>query len=84
MEFFQFTSTWLVVVLTWIRVFAITFPFEIYGHYNNCSEIIIIIILICISFIISLTKLYSGGKLYNFVLLYFLILITVYIVVIML
>ncbi|KAG6795425.1 hypothetical protein HZU73_09208 [Apis mellifera caucasica] len=61
MEFFQFTSTWLVVVLTWIRVFAITFPFEIYGHYNNCSEIIIIIILICISFIISLTKLYSGG-----------------------
>lgn len=66
MEFFQFTSTWLVVVLTWTRVFAIIFPFEIYGHYNNCSKIIIIIILICISFIISLTKLYSGGKLYNF------------------
>ncbi|XP_031366505.1 uncharacterized protein LOC116185675 [Apis dorsata] len=61
MEFFQFTSTWLVVILTWTRVFAIIFPFEIYGHYNNCSEIIIIIILICISFIISLTKLYSGG-----------------------
>ncbi|XP_017765422.1 PREDICTED: uncharacterized protein LOC108554602 [Eufriesea mexicana] len=61
MEFFQFTSTWLVVVLTWTRVFVIIFPFGIYGHYNNCSEIIIISILICISFIISLTKLYSGG-----------------------
>ncbi|KOX75147.1 hypothetical protein WN51_14294, partial [Melipona quadrifasciata] len=61
MEFFQFTSTWLVVVLTWTRLFAIMFPFELYGRYNNCSGTIIIVILICLSFIISLTKLYSGG-----------------------
>ncbi|CAK9830712.1 hypothetical protein ANTRET_LOCUS7834 [Anthophora retusa] len=61
MEFFQFTSTWLVVALTWTRVCAIMFPFGIYGRYNNCSEITTITILICISFIISLTKLYSGG-----------------------
>lgn len=61
MEFFQFTSTWLVVALTWTRVLAIMFPFEIYGRYNNCSEIITITVLIFVSFIISLTKLYSGG-----------------------
>ncbi|CAL7946019.1 unnamed protein product [Xylocopa violacea] len=61
MEFFQFTSTWLVVALTWTRLFAIIFPFGIYGRYNNCSEMITITVLICISFIISLTKLYSGG-----------------------
>ncbi|XP_060822904.1 FMRFamide peptide receptor frpr-18-like [Bombus pascuorum] len=61
MEFFQFTSTWLVVVLTWTRVFAIMFPFGIYGRYNNSSGTITITILICVSFIISLTKLYSGG-----------------------
>ena len=66
MEFFQFTSTWLVVVLTWTRVFAIMFPFGIYGHYNNSSGTITITILICVSFIISLTKLYSGGKNSNF------------------
>ncbi|XP_076658832.1 uncharacterized protein LOC143362498 isoform X2 [Halictus rubicundus] len=61
MEFFQFTSTWLVVALTWTRVFAIIFPFGIPGHCNNCSEMITIITLICTSFVISLTKLYSGG-----------------------
>ncbi|XP_078047721.1 uncharacterized protein LOC144475572 [Augochlora pura] len=61
MEFFQFTSTWLVVALTWTRVFAIIFPFGIRGHCNNCSEVITIITLICTSFVISLTKLYSGG-----------------------
>ncbi|XP_076221030.1 uncharacterized protein LOC116431107 isoform X5 [Nomia melanderi] len=61
MEFFQFTSTWLVVALTWTRVFVIIFPFGIPGHCNNCSEMITIITLICTSFIISLTKLYSGG-----------------------
>nr|XP_033325277.1 uncharacterized protein LOC117219864 isoform X2 [Megalopta genalis] len=61
MEFFQFTSTWLVVALTWTRVFAIIFPFGIPGNCNNCSEMITIITLICTSFVISLTKLYSGG-----------------------
>ncbi|XP_017889325.1 uncharacterized protein LOC108630500 [Ceratina calcarata] len=61
MEFFQFTSTWLVVAFTWTRVFAIVFPFGIYGRYNNRSEVITITILICLSFVISLTKLYSGG-----------------------
>ena len=61
MEFFQFTPTWLVVALTWTRVFAIIFPFGIHGRCDNCSEIIILTILICTSFIISLTKLYSGG-----------------------
>ncbi|XP_054006295.1 probable G-protein coupled receptor 139 [Hylaeus anthracinus] len=61
MEFFQFTSTWLVVALTWTRLFAIMFPFGIRGHCYNCSEIITLTILICTTFIISLTKLYSGG-----------------------
>ena len=61
MEFFQFTPTWLVVALTWTRVFAIIFPFGIHGRCDNCSEIIILTILICTSFIVSLTKLYSGG-----------------------
>ncbi|XP_043263553.1 probable G-protein coupled receptor 139 [Colletes gigas] len=61
MEFFQFTSTWLVVALTWTRVFAIMFPFGIRGHCDNCSEIITLTTLICTSFVISLTKLYSGG-----------------------
>lgn len=62
MEFFQFTSTWLVVALTWTRVFAVIFPFGIHDHCNNCSEIVTLAILICTSFIISLTKLYSGGN----------------------
>ncbi|XP_076245216.1 uncharacterized protein LOC143185828 [Calliopsis andreniformis] len=61
MEFFQFTSTWLVVALTWTRVFAVIFPFGIHDHCNNRSEIVTLTILICISFVISLTKLYSGG-----------------------
>ncbi|XP_076178149.1 uncharacterized protein LOC143152193 [Ptiloglossa arizonensis] len=61
MEFFQFTSTWLVVALTWTRVFAIMFPFGIRGYCDNCSEIVTLTALICTSFIVSLTKLYSGG-----------------------
>ncbi|XP_050460700.1 uncharacterized protein LOC126856327 [Cataglyphis hispanica] len=60
MELFQFTSTWLIVALTWTRVIAIMFPFGARSC-QNCSAIIIITTLICISFIISLTKLYSGG-----------------------
>ncbi|XP_067205853.1 probable G-protein coupled receptor B0563.6 isoform X2 [Linepithema humile] len=60
MELFQFTSTWLVVALTWTRVIAVMFPFGARG-YQNCSAVITITTLICISFIISLTKLYSGG-----------------------
>ncbi|CAL1673456.1 unnamed protein product [Lasius platythorax] len=60
MELFQFTSTWLIVALTWTRVIAIMFPFGARGC-QNCSAVIIITTLICISFIISLTKLYSGG-----------------------
>nr|XP_031841949.1 uncharacterized protein LOC116431107 isoform X2 [Nomia melanderi] len=67
MEFFQFTSTWLVVALTWTRVFVIIFPFGIPGHCNNCSEMITIITLICTSFIISLTKLYSGDSVFEFI-----------------
>ncbi|KAG7201342.1 hypothetical protein KM043_004112 [Ampulex compressa] len=61
MELFQFTSTWLVVALTWARVSAIIFPFGIRNNCRNCSAVINISILTCISFIISLTKLYSGG-----------------------
>ncbi|XP_029669830.1 uncharacterized protein LOC115239452 isoform X2 [Formica exsecta] len=60
MELFQFTSTWLIVALTWTRVIAIMFPFGARGC-QNCSAVIIITTLTCISFIISLTKLYSGG-----------------------
>lgn len=63
MELFQFTSTWLVVALTWTRVIAVMFPFGARGC-QNCSAVITITTLICISFIISLTKLYSGGKVY--------------------
>ncbi|XP_020284986.1 probable G-protein coupled receptor 139 isoform X2 [Pseudomyrmex gracilis] len=59
MELFQFTSTWLIVALTWTRVIAIVFPFGARGC-QNCSAVIIIT-LACISFTISLTKLYSGG-----------------------
>lgn len=64
MELFQFTSTWLIVALTWTRVIAIMFPFGA-RNCQNCSAVIIITTLICISFIISLTKLYSGGKVYS-------------------
>ncbi|KAH0956601.1 hypothetical protein HN011_004679 [Eciton burchellii] len=60
MELFQFTSTWLVVALTWTRVIAVMFPFGTRGC-QNCSAVITISTLICTSFIISLTKLYSGG-----------------------
>ncbi|XP_011138180.1 uncharacterized protein LOC105182453 isoform X2 [Harpegnathos saltator] len=60
MELFQFTSTWLVVALTWTRVIAVTFPFRTRGC-QNCSAVITIATLTCISSVISLTKLYSGG-----------------------
>ncbi|XP_024885431.1 uncharacterized protein LOC112463322 isoform X3 [Temnothorax curvispinosus] len=61
MEFFQFTSTWLIVALTWTRVIAVVFPFGARDCQNR-SAITTITSLVCISFIISLTKLYSGGK----------------------
>ncbi|XP_071572285.1 uncharacterized protein [Temnothorax nylanderi] len=60
MEFFQFTSTWLIVALTWTRVIAVVFPFGARDCQNR-SAITTITSLVCISFIISLTKLYSGG-----------------------
>ncbi|XP_039310567.1 uncharacterized protein LOC105203919 isoform X2 [Solenopsis invicta] len=60
MELFQFTSTWLIVALTWTRVIAVVFPFGARDCQNR-SAITIITSLVCISFIISLTKLYSGG-----------------------
>ncbi|KAL6258007.1 hypothetical protein P5V15_011602 [Pogonomyrmex californicus] len=60
MELFQFTSTWLVVALTWTRVIAVVFPFGARGC-QNCSAVTTITSLVCISFVISLTKLYSGG-----------------------
>ncbi|XP_012531021.1 uncharacterized protein LOC105833661 isoform X2 [Monomorium pharaonis] len=60
MELFQFTSTWLIVALTWTRVIAVMFPFGA-RDYQNRSAITTITSLVCISFIISLTKLYSGG-----------------------
>jgi len=63
MELFQFTSTWLVVALTWTRVIAVVFPFGTRGC-QNCSAVITISTLICTSFVISLTKLYSGGNVY--------------------
>ncbi|KAK2587229.1 hypothetical protein KPH14_002968 [Odynerus spinipes] len=61
MELFQFTSTWLVVLLTWARVLAIIFPFAAHSSNSERSAILSISTLTCISFIISLTKLYSGG-----------------------
>ncbi|XP_015184274.1 PREDICTED: uncharacterized protein LOC107070515 isoform X2 [Polistes dominula] len=61
MELFQFTSTWLVVSLTWARVSAIIFPFEAHSSNPDRSAIISVTTLTCVSFIISLTKLYSGG-----------------------
>ncbi|XP_014614251.1 PREDICTED: uncharacterized protein LOC106792368 [Polistes canadensis] len=61
MELFQFTSTWLVVSLTWARVFAIIFPFGAHSSNPDRSAIISVTTLTCVSFIISLTKLYSGG-----------------------
>jgi len=63
MELFQFTSTWLIVALTWTRVIAVVFPFGARDCQNR-SAITIITSLVCTSFIISLTKLYSGGKAY--------------------
>ncbi|EZA57794.1 hypothetical protein DMN91_002787 [Ooceraea biroi] len=60
MELFQFTSTWLVVALTWTRVVAVVFPFGTRSC-QNCSAVITITTLICTSFVVSLTKLYSGG-----------------------
>ncbi|XP_015184275.1 PREDICTED: uncharacterized protein LOC107070515 isoform X3 [Polistes dominula] len=60
MELFQFTSTWLVVSLTWARVSAIIFPFEAHSSNPDRSAIISVTTLTCVSFIISLTKLYSG------------------------
>lgn len=62
MELFQFTSTWLIVALTWTRAIAVMFPFG--ARDQTRSAITIITSLVCISFIISLTKLYSGGKAY--------------------
>ncbi|XP_011693043.1 PREDICTED: uncharacterized protein LOC105453061 isoform X3 [Wasmannia auropunctata] len=61
MELFQFTSTWLIVALTWTRVIAVVFPFGARDCQNR-SAITTIASLVCISFVISLTKLYSGGK----------------------
>ncbi|CAD6204041.1 GSCOCG00009855001-RA-CDS [Cotesia congregata] len=61
MEFFQITSTWLVVSLTWARVAAIIFPLQTFNKNHDCSAIIVIIILTCLSLIVSLTKLYCGG-----------------------
>ncbi|XP_011693042.1 PREDICTED: uncharacterized protein LOC105453061 isoform X2 [Wasmannia auropunctata] len=60
MELFQFTSTWLIVALTWTRVIAVVFPFGARDCQNR-SAITTIASLVCISFVISLTKLYSGG-----------------------
>ncbi|KAL0120851.1 hypothetical protein PUN28_008498 [Cardiocondyla obscurior] len=60
MELFQFTSTWLIVALTWTRVIAVVFPFGARDCQNR-SAITIITSLVCTSFVISLTKLYSGG-----------------------
>ncbi|XP_043680904.1 uncharacterized protein LOC122635134 [Vespula pensylvanica] len=61
MELFQFTSTWLVVSLTWARVIAIIFPFGARNSNPERFAIISITTLTCVSFVISLTKLYSGG-----------------------
>ncbi|XP_015606411.1 uncharacterized protein LOC107273099 [Cephus cinctus] len=61
MELFQFTSTWLVVSLTWTRVCVVIFPFQTRSTCQSRSAIIIMATLICVSFTISLTKLYSGG-----------------------
>lgn len=61
MELFQFTSTWLIVALTWTRVIAVVFPFGARDCQNR-SAITIITSLVCTSFVISLTKLYSGGN----------------------
>lgn len=61
MELFQFTSTWLIVALTWTRVIAVVFPFGARDCQNR-SAVTIIAGLVCTSFVISLTKLYSGGK----------------------
>lgn len=62
MEFFQFTSTWLVVALTWARLFAMLFPLGIAGFCRHCSASTSIVLLTCVSFVVSLTKLHSGGK----------------------
>ncbi|XP_015124092.1 uncharacterized protein LOC107046097 [Diachasma alloeum] len=61
MEFFQITSTWLVVSLTWARVGAVIFPLRSRNKHHHRSVIITIITVICISFTVSLTKLFSGG-----------------------
>ncbi|KAK0098963.1 hypothetical protein PV326_011987 [Microctonus aethiopoides] len=61
MEFFQITSTWLVVSLTWARVGAVIFPLQTRHKDHNRSAAITIVVIICTSFIVSLTKLYSGG-----------------------
>lgn len=62
MEFFQITSTNLVVSLTWTRVCAIIFPLRSINKNHNRNATITIIGLTCISFLVSLTKLFSGGK----------------------
>ncbi|XP_043279684.1 uncharacterized protein [Venturia canescens] len=62
MELFQFTSTWLVVCLTWARVAAVIFPLQTRKKiYTSRSTVLTIATLTCTSFVISLTKLYYGG-----------------------
>ncbi|XP_012277139.1 uncharacterized protein LOC105697955 isoform X2 [Orussus abietinus] len=61
MELFQFTSTWLVVSLTWARVAVVIFPLKSRSSHHEYSAIIAITVLTLVSFIVSLTKLYSGG-----------------------
>lgn len=62
MEFFQITSTWLVVSLTWARVGAVIFPLQTRHTNHDRTAIITITIVTCTSFFVSLTKLYSGGE----------------------
>ncbi|KAF7989956.1 hypothetical protein HCN44_008630 [Aphidius gifuensis] len=61
MEFFQITSTNLVVSLTWTRVGAIIFPLKSISKNHNRNATVTIVVLTCISFLVSLTKLFSGG-----------------------
>lgn len=72
MEFFQITSTWLVVLLTWARVWAIIFPLRSLNKNHNRNASITIFGLTCISFLVSLAKLFaSGGKKKNELFIYF-------------
>ncbi|OXU30068.1 hypothetical protein TSAR_017057 [Trichomalopsis sarcophagae] len=61
MELFQFTSTWLIVCLTWARLVAVAYPLGKHKNSSESSTLATIVILAIVSLTISLTKLYVGG-----------------------